>query len=262
MGVYTRAKMVSLANSYNGCKQGSTKHKDLVNTFNKVKPNGEVGNYTCAWCAITVTALLIKAGFTKNTAPMSYNCGTLISRAKALGQWKESDGYTPKLGDIIIYNWSDSGKGELKTGASHTGIVVKTGNPFTVLEGNKGTSHACGTRKVAVNARYTRGFITPKYAEESKKPAAKPAPKVTYRVGGNYTLQDAMKVRTGAGTKYPQKKRSQLTADGKKHALNQKMAVLKRGTVITCTAVSKDGNWIKCPSGWICARQGNTIYVK
>ena len=73
----TRSEVVKIAKQYVGCRQGSDKHKDLVNTFNGVKPHGEVGNYTCAWCAIAWTAFQIKAG-NKSIAPLSYNCGTLI----------------------------------------------------------------------------------------------------------------------------------------------------------------------------------------
>ena len=42
----TRAEVVKIAKSYVGCKQGSKKHHDLVDTFNKVKPHGAVGNYS------------------------------------------------------------------------------------------------------------------------------------------------------------------------------------------------------------------------
>lgn len=174
--MYTREQMVTLALKYKGASKGSARHKDLVNTFNKVKPNGEVANYKCAWCAITVTALAIKAGFTTKNFPMSYNCGTMITKAKALGIWKETDSYKPKIGDVIIYSWADNGKGECKTGASHTGIVVSvSGNNFDVLEGNKGTSSACGIRKMKVNGQYIRGFIVPKYT--AGKPVNKPTTK-------------------------------------------------------------------------------------
>ena len=141
----TRAEVVKIAKKYIGAKQGSKKHKDLVNTFNKVRPHGEVGNYTCAWCAIAYTAFLIKAGMTRKQAPMSYNCGRLIEDAKALGIWVENDAYVPKKGDGIIYYWNDSGKGDCRSGASHVGTVEKVNKKkrtITVIEGNKGTTHA------------------------------------------------------------------------------------------------------------------------
>jgi len=98
-------------------------------------------------------------------------------------------------------------------------------------------------------------------AVETPKPTAKAKPAATsYRVGGTYTLQANMKVRTGPGTGYRWKKKSELTADGQKHAQNKTNAVLKAGTKVTCMAIS--GNWMKIPSGWVCIKQGNNIYIK
>lgn len=172
---FTRKQMVELALKYKGAVRGSAKHKDLVDTFNKLKPHGEVGNYKCAWCAISVTAWFLKGGWTMKNMAMSYNCGTLISDAKKLGIWVENDAYVPKIGDVIIYYWSDSGKGDCKSGASHVGMVISvSGNKFTVIEGNKG-SGVVGTRDMSVNGRYIRGFITPRYVgEESLKTDYRP----------------------------------------------------------------------------------------
>lgn len=161
-----RMQVVKLAQTFVGCKQGDAKHHKLVDTFNSVKPHGEVGNYSCAWCAITWTALQIMAGNGQEIAPYSYNCGTLITYAKKLGVWIENDAYVPSPGDGIIYYWSDSGKGDCGYGASHVGVVeTVSGGKITVIEGNKGTSAACGRRTIDVNGRYIRGFITPKYAD-------------------------------------------------------------------------------------------------
>jgi len=87
---------------------------------------------------------------------------------------------------------------------------------------------------------------------------------VSYSKGDTCILQANMKVRTGAGTNYRQKKRSELTKDGKKHAQSGTYAVLKKGTRVTVQKVVKKGNeiWIKIPSGYICAKQGSKIYVK
>lgn len=71
-------------------------------------------------------------------------------------------------------------------------------------------------------------------------------------VGGEYVLTCNLKVRDGAGTNHRQKKKSELTADGQAHAIDDEYACLQEGTSVTCLAVDK--NWIKIPSGWICAR--------
>lgn len=89
--------------------------------------------------------------------------------------------------------------------------------------------------------------------------------KAFYTKGKTYTLQHAMKVRTGAGTNYKQKKRADLTADGKKNAKKGTYAVLKKGTRVTCQKVItlKNGNvWMKIPSGYVCAKGQKTTYIK
>lgn len=93
--------------------------------------------------------------------------------------------------------------------------------------------------------------------------------KESYKVGTTYTLQVNLNVRYGAGTTYKNKKYSELTKDGRKHALNISNAVLKRGTKVTCLKIvknginmSKDEIWIQIPSGFICAKYGDKVYVK
>ena len=195
---YTRKQMVDLARQYVGATMGSARHKDLVNAFNKVKPHGEVGNYTCPWCAIFWTAMGYKGGYNTKNFPMSYNCGTLVDDAKKLGMWIENDAYVPEIGDGIIYNWDDNGKGDCSRGAYHVGMVSavnKGKGTFEVIEGNKGTAETCGTRNMSINGRYIRGFIHPKYAGDGGSAAASPAPAtssgtqtITYKVKKGDTL--------------------------------------------------------------------------
>ena len=84
-----------------------------------------------------------------------------------------------------------------------------------------------------------------------------------YEIGETYKLNVNLKVRTGAGVNYKQKKRSDLTADGKKHAQNVTYAVLLKGTKVTCKAVKTVGKdiWIQIPSGWIAAYYEGKKYV-
>lgn len=253
----TRAEVVKIAKKYIGAKQGSKKHKDLVNTFNRVRPHGEVGNYTCAWCAIAYTAFLIKADMTRKQAPMSYNCDRLIEDAKALGIWVENDAYVPKKGDGIIYYWNDSGKGDCRSGASHVGTVEKVNKKkrtITVIEGNKGTTHACGRRVISINGRYIRGFIVPKFDSESTKTSTKEEKKAEkadgarWKVGKTYSVVPdiGLNVRKGPGTTYG------------------KLGALPKGTKVVPLEIS--GDWLKVEykygEGWICGEQKGDVYVK
>ena len=81
-----------------------------------------------------------------------------------------------------------------------------------------------------------------------------------FKKGINYITTSDLCIRYGPGTDYEVKKRSELTEDGQKHALDQSDAVLKEDTIVTCLLSS--GNWIKIPSGWICGKDGDESYVR
>lgn len=87
-----------------------------------------------------------------------------------------------------------------------------------------------------------------------------------YKVGTTYTTQVILKVREGAGTKYDQKKYSELTSNAKANAYSSGVnaGCLKDGTRVTCQAVKNVGKdvWIKIPSGWIAGYYNGKTYVK
>jgi hypothetical protein len=92
----------------------------------------------------------------------------MINLYKKHGRWMEKDGYVPEIGDVIMYDWDDSGKGDNKGEADHVGIVISVVNGYmTVIEGNK--HNAVGVRTLAVNGRYIRGFCLPDYASKADK---------------------------------------------------------------------------------------------
>ena len=88
--------------------------------------------------------------------------------------------------------------------------------------------------------------------------------KKTFKINQKYILQVNLYVRMGVGTNQRIKKYSELTKDGKKHALNQKDAVLKKGTKVTCKNVVtlKNETWVEIPSGYICAIYKGKEYIK
>ena len=88
-------------------------------------------------------------------------------------------------------------------------------------------------------------------------PAASLSP---YQIGQVYTLQSDMYVRqTPNGSKI---KYDSLTQDGKKNGKfdDDGNAILKKGTRVTCKAMSE--NWMKIPSGWVCAYNSTKTYIK
>ena len=85
-----------------------------------------------------------------------------------------------------------------------------------------------------------------------------------YEVGKVYTVnvKTALNVRKGAGKGYGLVGYAGLTEDGKKHAYPN--GALKNGTRVTVVAVkeiSPTDIWVKIPSGWICAVDGDRKFV-
>ena len=107
------------------------------------------------------------------------------------------------------------------------------------------------------------GWICLKYTQRfGSGQAAAPAQTGGYTVGQTYTLQANMNVRTGAGTNYPIKAHSQLTAGGQA-ADPDKNGSLQKGTRVTCQEIKQVGAdiWMRIPSGWIAAVSGGKTYV-
>ena len=162
-----RNKVVSIMQGWIGRNESNGTHKAIIDIYNAHKPlaRGYKVQYTDEWCATTVSAAFIQAGLT-DIAPTECSCSKMIDLHKKLGQWKENDEYKPSPGDIIMYDWEDTGKGDNQGIPNHTGIVEKVvGNTITVIEGNK--SESVARRTIEVNGRYIRGYCVPNYKSKS-----------------------------------------------------------------------------------------------
>lgn len=162
-----RQKVVDIAVAWLGCKESDGSHKKIIDVYNSHKPlaRGYAVKYTDAWCATFVSAVAIKAGLT-DIIPTECGCNQFIALAKNKGIWVENDAYKPSAGDMILYDWQDSGSGDNTGGADHIGIVVSvSGSTIKVIEGN--ISNSVGYRNIAVNGKYIRGFVTPKYSSKA-----------------------------------------------------------------------------------------------
>lgn len=87
--------------------------------------------------------------------------------------------------------------------------------------------------------------------------------KQEYEIGLTYTLNANLYVRQEPnGIKV---KMDGLTLNAKQHAHfdDEGNAILDKGTNVTCKGIQKldDSTWIKIPSGWICAKTEDKIYV-
>lgn len=85
----------------------------------------------------------------------------------------------------------------------------------------------------------------------------------TIKVGRNYMLLDNMNVRKAPSKDAPLVGHKGLSTDGKKHDAD-KNGSLDKGTIVTCKDMFLYYTeiWLKCPSGWVCAKDSSTVYVK
>ncbi len=180
-----RQNLVNTAIAWYGTKEGSAQHKKIVDLYCNEKNNwyhesngkyvyghldlGKSERYKVAWCDIFVSACFIKAGY---QLVSGVECGCerhTILLNKKLASWVEDDAYVPTTGDLIFYDWDDSGKGDCKGWCDHVGIVVSCdGKNIKVIEGNmsvKNEKDQVGYRTIKVNGRYIRGFGVPKYTK-------------------------------------------------------------------------------------------------
>lgn len=169
----SRNEVVRLVNSWIGKNEADGSFKsiiDIYNSYNGKLPRGIKMNYNWAWCACTWSALAIKLGYT-DIMPIEISCGFLIDEANKMGCWVEDDGYIPKPGDAVLYDWQDNGKSDNTAWPDHVGTVTyvnKDAGYFEVTEGNY--SDSVKKRTVSINGKFIRGFIAPKYDEEIIEP--------------------------------------------------------------------------------------------
>lgn len=159
--------------------------------------------------------------------------------------------------------------GELKTGDIGIRTSGTYGHIFIVKEPTAngkikyydqnatGSGDKMTLREKPYTSAYINGILRPKNQSNLEETAS------TFKVGSTYTLTTNVNVRTGAGTNYAQKKKSQLTADGQKNALNQTYATLKSGTRFTVQQIKYVGSdiWAQIPSGWICLKYNGKLYA-
>lgn len=187
-----RNKIVKQAQAWIGLKESDGSHKEILNVYNnqRVLPRGYRVKDTDSWCATFVSAVVIKCGAT-DIAPTECSCQQLINKFKNIGCWQEKDSHIPLPGDIIFYDWQDSGKGDNTGWSDHVGIVEKvSGNKISVIEGNY--NNKVGRRLIDVNGKYIRGYGIPNYGVEVKQPTT-----AAIKVGDKVRLKPGTKTVAG-----------------------------------------------------------------
>lgn len=249
-----RNQVVTIAKKYLGCKESDGSHKKIIDIYNAHRPlaRGYSVKYTDAWCATFVSAVSVLCGLT-DIMPTECSCSKMVELYKKLGRWEESDSYVPKLGDVVMYDWGDSGKGDNTGSPDHVGIVAYiSGNTMKIIEGN--ISDAVNYRTLSVNGKYIRGYCLPNFASKSKseaKPEVKEEPKTEVKeeaktsevrckdsaknflkpLEGKYKVTASwLNVRHGAGT------------------TKKVMVTIPKGTVVKCYGYYTQ--WVN--QNWLC----------
>ena len=164
-----RQDFINMAVSYLGTKESDTKFREIIDTYNSITPLpvGYKMKYTDSWCAAFVSAVAKKVNMTNIIYP-ECGCERMIKLYQAAGRWEENDAYSPLPGDIIFYDWQDTGKGDNVGFADHVGIVTeKNGTSLKIIEGN--ISDKVGYQTLQVNAKYIRGYGLPDFGEETEE---------------------------------------------------------------------------------------------
>ena len=155
--------------SWAGLKESDGSFRIVIDTYNSglaaaVQRWGTRNvrmQYDWAWCACTVSAAAMAAGVA-DIVPIEISCPYMIEEAKRAGIWVENDAYVPTPGDIIMYDWQDSGVGDNQGLADHVGMVERVnGNQLTIIEGNRNDS--VSRRTIQINSMYIRGYIVPNF---------------------------------------------------------------------------------------------------
>lgn len=167
-----RKQFVDAAASFLGVNESDGSHRKIIDIYNSHKSiaRGYKVTYSDPWCATFVSAVSIKCNLT-DIIPTECGCGQMIELHKKLGTWSEDESIPPEVGDIIMYDWDDDGKGDNVGWPDHVGIVCEIGeNWIKIIEGN--LSNSVKYRWMSNNGKFIRGYCKPDFA--SKASDAKP----------------------------------------------------------------------------------------
>ena len=159
-----RQRFVDTARRFYGAEAGDSLHLEILDAYNGHQPlaRGYKMTERDPWCATFVSAVAILCELTE-IIPTECSCSKMIQLHKALGTWHEGDNLEPQPGDLLIYDWEDSGVGDNRGDPDHIGIVVRvTKGAIRVIEGN--LSGKVWHRDIAVDGRTIRGYCRPDFA--------------------------------------------------------------------------------------------------
>ena len=116
------------------------------------------GSTSYAWCAVFLGWCADQAGIDLDTIPLTRGTAAMQRFFREQSRYTAySKNYTPKVGDIIFFDWA--GK---RGSVDHVGIVVSVENGIiTTVEGNYADQVSRNT--YALNSKYIAGYGSPNY---------------------------------------------------------------------------------------------------
>ena len=171
-----RQKVVSTALAWLGTREYDAEHQKMLDIYNSQRPlpRGTRMLASWPWCAAFVSTVSLQLGL-RDIMPTECGCPSMVRLYQELGRWVEDDAYIPSPGDVVFYDWQDTGYGDNVGHPDHVGIVTACdGQTMTIIEGN--CDNAVKTRSLAVNARFIRGFGIPDFASKADGAEPEPAP--------------------------------------------------------------------------------------
>ena len=125
------------------------------------------------WCACFISWLATQLNLT-DVIPVDMSCNRQIEKFKKLNA-KVTKALVPDVGDIIYYDWDNSGD------ADHVGIVENNdGHMITVIEGNSGYEPYDRVRRRQIPLHYGKIFtvVRPNYPKLEQLPFELPLTKL------------------------------------------------------------------------------------
>ena len=113
--------IIDIAKSYLGTTEGSSKHREIIDEYNKIKhAGGYAMTYSDPWCAAFASLCAYKAGV---RAPIEVNTEAIRGQVKVTS--------SSRPGYFAFFDWNGDGLSD------HIGIVESvSGNTVSVISGN------------------------------------------------------------------------------------------------------------------------------
>ena len=158
-----REQFVTSLGAYYGVAEGSERHRELIDWYNRLSPlpRGYKMTYTADWCVAAAVAIAVKLELTDIVFP-ECSCTKEIELYKAVGRFTNNKNYRPQAGDFLIFDWKPG------SGPDHWATVVRvTGNTIRTIEGNMGDK--IWHRDVEIGDGRIYGYCLPDYAGKAAK---------------------------------------------------------------------------------------------